>query len=480
MAIDLTNPAVRPPRAREMQYDGAGRATMPAEYDPLGNKVAGPGVGVGEEATKTQTAAPAIAPPAPRQQFDRVQGPAPAAPGAPGTAGYPSIPAPTAPPPRAAPAASPGGVPAPPLARELDRYALDALRSPSRFDLDLVRQGTDIIDRELGEQQQRSARDLDEFVSSRGLVGSNIETEERRRMLEGLEDQRMRRLFDLNMAMATTHSADRASAGHLGSQIAGMQQQESQFARSMGQRESEFARNHDLNERQFTESQRQFSAQMSEQIASRLQQESQFARNLGFAENRFAVETGLRERSIDLQEQGMNMDEAFRRASLDMENTLRTRAIDLQERGMDEDNAYRYAALEQDGNFRDRALELQEAGMNLDEAYRQSALEYQSWAAEQGLILDRARIGEAARQGDARLALQAISSGVPGVDVPDIGYPGLPAITPPPGSEQNQPDVPSFANVMNAPVGNTGETYADLFRRIGRLFNNPQGTNEVQ
>ena len=323
-------------------------------------------------------------------------------------------------------------------------YALEGLRTPSRFDIPLVQEGTELIDRELERGRQEATRNLDEHISSRGLVGSNVEAEERRRLLEGLEDQRRTRLHDLNLQMAGTHAGDRASAGHLAATTAGLGQQESQFARSFGlessrfeEAQDQFARRAGLDESRFREQQHQFAQQMAEQVASRFQQEGQFQESLNLQESRLAIESSLQRHALALQEQGMNLDEAFRRASLEVETGLRNAALELQRYGIDQQDAYRYAALSQDEKFRTRAADLQERGMDLDDAYRTASLEYQEWATEQGLVLERARIGETSRLSELDIILRAQAAGLP-VEAPDLGYPGIPEIEPPPRTEEEE------------------------------------------
>ena len=369
-----------------------------------------------------------------------------------------------------------GGV----LRSAMDQYALEGLRNPSRFDLDMVQQGTALIDRELARGRESAERDLDEFFSGRGLVGSNVEAEERRRLGENLEDQRMRRLMDLNMAMATTHAADRSAAGSLASQVQGMAQQESQFSRSLGQQEAQFARSHGLNEQQFVESQRQFSTSMqeriagrqqqeaqfarahglnvdqfqeqqrqysttlAEQIATRMQQENQFARSLHLEHTQLAVQSELQTRALNLQEQGMQLDEAFRRAQLDVETQLQTRALDLQERGMDQEEAYRYAALEQDGNFRQQALDLERQGLTLEESLRGAELGYRQWATTQQLEQDRWRSAESSRLAELDILMRGQGMGLD-VELPE-NTPAPPPITPPGGGGPADPDNPQQTN----------------------------------
>lgn len=162
----------------------------------------------------------------------------------------------------------------------------------------------------------------------------------------------------------------------------------------IAQRESEFARSMNLNEREFGAQQDQFSLQYGEQVASRLQQDEQFRATLESGDARFALDVGLRERALDLQLQGMEMDEAFRQSALAQERELTERAQALQQEGMNLEDAYRYAALEQDSRFREGwtddkgeyhpgTLALQELGMDQDQAYRQAELEFQKERLEQ-------------------------------------------------------------------------------------------------
>jgi len=143
------------------------------------------------------------------------------------------------------------------------------------------------------------------------------------------------------------------------------------------QRESEFARSFGLDEQQFMAQQDQFTKTYSEQVASRLQQNAQFATALQSDEARYSLDVGLRSRALDLQQQGMTADEAFRTASLAQERELTLGAQTLQQQGMQLEDAYRYAALEQDGTFKQRTLDLQQQGMLLEDAYRQAELELQ-------------------------------------------------------------------------------------------------------
>jgi len=150
-----------------------------------------------------------------------------------------------------------------------------------------------------------------------------------------------------------------------------------QFGMSMGQRESEFARSHQLDESKFLAEMDQFAKQYGEQVAGRLQADEHFKLALADQKAQSAVDAGLRERALELQEQGMTMDDAYRAAALAQEKELTESAQRLQQYGIDTEDAYRYAALEQDSAFRTESLRLQEMGLSLEDAYRYAELAHQ-------------------------------------------------------------------------------------------------------
>jgi hypothetical protein len=225
----------------------------------------------------------------------------------------------------------------------LQQFASGAMTDPSRYDIPMVQQGMDLINTDLERRQSYGQADLDELMSSRGLVGSNVEADAHANLIGRLNQSRQQQYFDLARDMATTQAQDRMAAGQLGVQA----------------------------------------GQFSEQIAGRLQQESQFARSLTSSDARAAMDYGLQERAQQLQATGMAQDEAYRQAAMEMEEGLRTRALDLQQQGMDEEKAYRYAALEQDARFRQSVIDMQQQGMDLDEAYRYAEMDLREREMEQ-------------------------------------------------------------------------------------------------
>lgn len=184
-------------------------------------------------------------------------------------------------------------------------------------------------------------------------------------------------------ARAQNRTLDLTEARDLASQT--LQREEMQLrARlqtdELAQRESEFARTQGLNEREFIARTDQATRQYGEQVAARLQQNTQFATALQSEDARAAVDAGLRERALELQGQGMTLDESFRRASLEQEGQLTLSAQALTARGMAQEDAYRYAALSQDARFRQDANRLTQLGLTQEDAYRYAEIAYRDRA----------------------------------------------------------------------------------------------------
>ena len=298
------------------------------------------------------------------------------------------------------------------IAGDVGAFARQWLETPNRYLSDLVTSTREEGGLRRTKAQEDAALRIEEWAAGRGLIGSSYEGEQVVDLEGEMERARAedeRRLLEM---IATAESIDRQAAGRYGLDVAqygetaGLPRYEAELEaarlaetqRQFGgsteltreqmehqirmqtseitQRESEFARSIGLNEREFTAEQDRFAQQFGEQVATRLQQDEQFTTALASDEGRFALDIGLREKALALQETGMEMDEAFRRASLEQEEELRTRALDLTQQGMDQEDAYRWSALEQDGEFRQRTLDLQELGLTLEDAYRQSELEF--------------------------------------------------------------------------------------------------------
>ena len=180
---------------------------------------------------------------------------------------------------------------------------------------------------------------------------------------------------------------------------------------------------------------------MAEQIATRFQQENQFARSLDLDHTRLSIQSQLETRAMDLQEKGLHMEDAFRRAELEVSTQIETRALDLQELGLNMEDAYRYAALEQDGNFRQQALNLEAHGLNMEAAFRgaETVVSRLGLASGTHPRPDPDSGGFAAR-GARQSCIARWPAGSTSIRslIPGLGRVPIPEVTPPPGT----PTVP--------------------------------------
>ena len=172
-----------------------------------------------------------------------------------------------------------------PLTGQLGGYASNFMQNPSRFDTQLVGDISEAINHELGRAQQQQMAALDERMASRGLTGSNIEADQGRRIAQDIGQQRLQRLNALNMELARTHAQDRATAANVG---LGVNRQT--FGQGM--------------------------------------QRAQF----GEGQRRFDFGAQIRSRAQELQRQGMESDEAFRRAQLEYEQQYGQQRLGMEER----------------------------------------------------------------------------------------------------------------------------------------------------
>ncbi len=367
------------------------------------------------------------------------------APGATGaTAAYPTVPPPPPPPP---------DVDA--LTGQVARYSSDWMNQPNPYLSPLVTATRESSEARIGESEREAARALDEWTSSRGLLGSSVEGELQVRNIDAARRARLEDERQLQEMLANYETLGRQAAGTMGldtvsalerqrefDTTAGFTEQEldlraqqvmnegraldlqeardiasreletakleqsgQQFAANLAQRQTEFASTIGLSREQFEAQTAQFQQQFGEQVASRLQQNEQFVRALESDEARNALSVGLQSRALDLQEAGMTMEDAWRQATLDQERTLTTRAQDLQEQGLAQEDAYRYAALEQDGDFKTEQLRLEEMGLNMEDSYREAEQAIKMRA----LDITQQEVDQAAeriRQGDRSLDLQ--------------------------------------------------------------------------
>jgi len=360
--------------------------------------------------------------------------------------------------PSGAPTVSPPPPPPPSLADytgQVTNYASDWMNNPNPYLSPLVSATRAESEGRLSDAEQEAKRGLAEWVAQRGLVGSSYEGEQQVDLQGQLQQARMEDERALQEALANYETLGRQAAGSMGLNTLGaleqqfefgttsglsereldlraqevlnqgraldlqeardiaatelgqaeLAQQGEQFEANLEQRQAEFAETIGLSREQFEAETAQFQQTFNEQVASRLQQNEQFTMALESEEAQNALSVGLQGRALDLQEAGMQMEDAWNQAALDQERELATRAQDLQQQGLEQEDAYRYAALEQDADFRSEQLRLEELGLNMEDSYREAEQAIKMRA----LDIDQQQVDQRAteiRQQDRSLDLQ--------------------------------------------------------------------------
>lgn len=105
----------------------------------------------------------------------------------------------------------------------LDQMWNQFSQSPmSRYDADLVKQGTKVIEDALGRMRQTGMRNLGEHFASRGLTGSSLEGFGVADLESELGRAAEERLFNLGKDQANTWANDRSSWGSTGTNMLGL------------------------------------------------------------------------------------------------------------------------------------------------------------------------------------------------------------------------------------------------------------------
>lgn len=260
----------------------------------------------------------------------------------------------------------------------------------------------------LGVTQQQLGLDAQKLVQDAQLQGRSLDLQQAKDQAEvGYRAQALQQEAQLQGRSMGIQEAQIQAERQMQSERLAMQSQ--QFGAEQSQRESEFARSYGLEGAQFQASQQQFASNMAEQVAGRLQQGGQFAATFQQQGAQMALENGIRQRALDLQQQGMNQEQAFNYAQLSAETGIKQQSVDLQRQGMNQDDAYRYAAMLQDGNFRKEAMSLQAQGMNMDEAFRRAELKFQTQTETARLGLQAQSTADTARLSELDILLRAMS-----------------------------------------------------------------------
>lgn len=289
------------------------------------------------------------------------------------------------------------------LGGQIQDYASDFMNNPTRWDLPQVQGAVDLMEQNMARQQERSVRDMDAYYSKRGVVGSNIEEEGRRDLLSQQAAERNGFMMDLLNAYSSTQGSDRALAGRFGLDVQGTQG------------------------------------------------------SLELSREQMALDAGLRTRALDLQEQGMSSDEAFRQAKLEQDGAIQQRSLDLQQMGMEADEAYRYAALEQDSEFRAEALRLQEMGLSQQDSYRYAELALRESQGNRELDIREDDLSQQRRMEELLMMFNAIQSGMSAEDFRaalGAASEGGTGSVPVPGDPSTWTEEWIRSNYGDGPVGN--------------------------
>lgn len=253
-------------------------------------------------------------------------------------------------------------------------FASNVMASPSRYDSGLIRDISGVIDADLAESRQQATTQLDEMMAQRGLVGSSIEGELYKDMMTDLERERTRRMTDLQSRAADAYAQDVATAGDIGFRSG-------DFERALGadrSAENRFASD-------FTQGQYEF-------------------------ERAYGTQSALDARALELQEQGMNLDEAYRRARLEQESGQfeseqeriksefeaelgEVRSARMQEYGFRKEEFDLEVQKAQDAaEAAGRELDIEEARNEAEISLRLQQLEQEAEIAGQTIDLDRERM----------------------------------------------------------------------------------------
>lgn len=257
-----------------------------------------------------------------------------------------------------------------PVGGQLQQAVSQALTAPSRYDLPQVQQVRQALQGDLQQQYSASQKGLNEELARRGLSESTIAGQrysdlasEHDRSLANLDAQLLQnyaatqaqdlsaslgagqnyenaqqsgRQFDVQQALA-----EKLGLGGLGLQQQQLQQQGSQFDKSLAQSGHQFdlqqalaeqlgLGNLDLNKQQLAQSGSQFQQSLGEQQATRQQQGSQFnlqqdlARQLGLGnlslQQQSLTQSGQQfDKSFQLQQAAQQLDEEVKRGSLTLQ-----------------------------------------------------------------------------------------------------------------------------------------------------------------
>ena len=266
-------------------------------------------------------------------------------------------------------------------------FGFQGLNAPSRFDIPLVQQGIDVINKAIDKQRATGQRQLAEHASSRGLIGSSVEADTNRQFEEELQRQSGEQMWNLGLEQARTVASDRALAastalgigqfgedrsryGFEAGRMTSRDQEDdlryrAQLAMQAGQYEEAARLNRSADE--LARAQFGFGSQMD--VAEFLETQRQFGGTLGLEENKLQLEMQrlmqegqISGRSMDIQEAYQEAQVGLRAQELMQQAQTEGRTLDLQEARDQASQQIETAKLEEA-----RAGRLQEFGLSTRE-----------------------------------------------------------------------------------------------------------------
>ena len=226
---------------------------------------------------------------------------------------------------------------APTVFDSLGSFSQDALKSPGRWDADMIQQGLGMIRENSAIAQEDQMATLDERMAMRGAVGSSIEADSTVDLLGQLNRSRQEQEYGLLTQAANANASDQASAANIASTTADLEQRLEQMRIDAAFRGEAFdidrERINIQNEQfrsQMTESQKQFQAQMDEAQASRLQELGLSQQDFDIRALKLQQDAHQAGRSMDLQEARDSAEVSYRLEALQQDAELRGEEFDIE------------------------------------------------------------------------------------------------------------------------------------------------------
>ena len=226
---------------------------------------------------------------------------------------------------------------APTVFDSLGSFSQDALKSPGRWDADMIQQGLGMIRDNSAIAQEDQMATLDERMAMRGAVGSSIEADSTVDLLGQLNRSRQEQEYGLLTQAANANASDQASAANIASTTADLEQRLEQMRIDAAFRGEAFdidrERINIQNEQfrsQMTESQKQFQAQMDEAQASRLQELGLSQQDFDIRALKLQQDAHQAGRSMDLQEARDSAEVSYRLEALQQDAELRGEEFDIE------------------------------------------------------------------------------------------------------------------------------------------------------